>query len=103
MEDYLSHNIRSVYVLDSPEGFSDKLVRALEAGKIFRFPFSYRGGIEPDEGFLFTGHDSTIWLALGKPTHIRLVGLSDSSAVVSEASGGDEEEEEVDLMDFGLI
>ena len=102
VEDYLSHNIRSVYVLESPEGFSNKLVRALSEGKIFRFSFSYRGGLEPDEGFLFQGQDDTTWLALGKSTDICMVGLSDSSSVVGEASD-EGDEADVDLMDFGLI
>ncbi len=102
VEDYLSHNVRAVYTLEAPEGFSKKLVKALEKGTIFHFPFSYRGGLDPDEGFLFQGQDGALWLALGKPTSIAMVGLSESgSAIPSEDEGSDDGE--VDLMDFGLM
>ena len=100
-EDYLSHNIRAVYVVDSPEGFPDALVKELEAGKICHFPFSYRGGLDPDEGFLFQGQDGTKWLAFGKPAVISMVGLAQGTA---EEPGGEEEaEEELDLMDFDIM
>ncbi len=101
-EDYLSYNIRSVYVLDSPEGFSAKLVEALEAGRIFQFPFSYRGGLDPDEGFLFRDSAGTIWLAIGKQAAIRLIGLAEVGAAVEQPEA-EFEDDELDLMDFGLI
>ncbi|MFT4639719.1 MAG: hypothetical protein ACI8T1_003044 [Verrucomicrobiales bacterium] len=90
-------------MLESPDGFSAQLVDVLKKGKIFRFPFSYRGGLEPDEGFLFQGPDDTLWLALGKPTEICMVGLADSGAVVPDESEGGGDEDDVFLMDFGLI
>lgn len=102
VEDYLSHNIRSVYVLDSPEGFATSLLESLAKGKIYRFPFSYRGGLDPDEGFLFQGKDEAIWLALGKPADIKMVGLAEAAPPV-DSNAEEEESGDDDLMDFGLI
>lgn len=102
VEDYLSHHIRLVYALESEDGFSVKLLEALQGGKIYQFPFSYRGGLEPDQGFLFQGQDETIWLVLGKAAAIRMIGLSEAGAEPADVADEEQPEDE-DLMDFGLL
>ena len=60
IEDYLSHNIHNVYLLvaaseddeGAASGLSPDLVAELKKGTIYTFPFSYRGGLDPDTGFL---------------------------------------------------
>lgn len=102
IEHYLSHNVRSVYVLVAEgDGFSPSLVKALKEGAIYTFPFSYRGGLDPDVGFLLQGEDDTIWLALGKPTEIRMASLTDSSETVPDDEGSSDDGD-FD-MDFGMI
>lgn len=102
IEVYLSHQIRSVYVVEAVEALSEKLAAALQGGRIFQFPFSYRGALDPDQGFLLCDPHGTVWLAVGKPADINLVGLSEMAA---HAGGGTAsgEDDEVDLMDFGLF
>ena len=97
-EHYLEHNIRSVY-LASAEGMAPKLLEELQQGTIYKFAYSYRGGLEADAGFLLAGEEGNVYLAIGNPTSAEFLGLQQSAAVVEE----DEEEEEGDLMDFDMI
>jgi len=100
VEEYLDHNIRMVYQLESEGGFPGGLLAELESGTIFRFPFSYRGGLVPDEAFILRGGDGTIWMAVGKKTDVHFVGQEQVGAAVVEEAGG---EEEVDPLDFGMM
>ena len=94
---YLSHNIRMVYQLDC-EGDLETLQTELKRGTIFSFPYSYRGGLEANAGFLLLGDDGNIFLAVGDPTKAEFIGLA-QVAVFEEEAGG----EETDLMDFDMI
>jgi hypothetical protein len=96
--DYLSHNIRLVYHLTSENDIGD-LLAELKKGTLFSFPYSYRGGLVADAGFLLLGEEDKIFLAVGNPTRLAFVGLQ-QLAVVDEVP---EEEEEVDPMDFDMI
>lgn len=100
VEDYISHNVRMVYALDSEEGFDPALLQELDDGAIYEFQFSYRGGLEPDSGFLLRGQDGTVWMAVGKKTAIEFVGFEQVAAAAPESS--DEENEDGDL-DFGMM
>src|SRR5579871_4490910 len=60
-DDYLRHNIRSVYELSADADLVD-LKAELARGTIFSFPYSYRGGVEADAGFLLQGDDGNIFL-----------------------------------------
>ena len=95
--DYLQHNIRLVYVLE-PEGDASALYEELKQGAIFKFPYSYRGGLEADAGFLIQGVDGFFFLAVGNPTRVEFVGPTQVSAVEEET-----ELDEADLMDFDMI
>lgn len=94
---YLAHNIRLVYQLDC-EGELETLRTELKRGTIFSFPYSYRGGLEANAGFLLLGEDGNIFLAVGDPTKVEFIGLQ-QIAVAEEEAGGDE----TDLMDFDMI
>ncbi len=97
-EEYLSHNVRAVYVMDS-EDDTEALVDQLKQGAIFRFDYSFRGGLEADAGFLLMGADDNIFFTVGNPTNLEFVGLQEAVGVAEE----DETEDEADLMDFGMI
>jgi hypothetical protein len=94
---YLSHNIRLVYQMVCDESL-ETLRTELQRGTIFSFPYSYRGGLEANAGFLLLGEDGNIFLAVGDPTKVEFIGLQ-QVAVVEEEAGGDE----TDLMDFDMI
>jgi len=98
-EDYLSHNIRSIYVVTSEEDVAD-LLDELKRGTIFSFPYSFRGGLEADAGFLLMGDDENIFLAVGSPTRIEMIGLQPSVAVTDDT---DDDDDGMDPMDFDMI
>ena len=95
--DYLQHNIRLVYVLE-PEGDASPLYEELKGGAIYRFPYSYRGGLEADAGFLIQGADGNFFMAVGNPTRVEFVGPTQISTVEEELDADD-----ADMMDFDMI
>jgi hypothetical protein len=100
IDDYLSHNIHLVYRLE-PEAENAALADELKKGTIFQFPFSYRGGVEANAGFLLLGSDGNIFLCVGTPTAIDFIGLKAVAAVVADETEAVAEEEE--LLDFSLV
>ncbi|MFO1041523.1 MAG: hypothetical protein U0941_07025 [Planctomycetaceae bacterium] len=95
--DYLQHNIRLVYVLE-PEGDASSLFEELKSGAVYKFPYSYRGGLEADAGFLIQGADGNFFMAVGNPTRVEFIGPTQISTVEEEAGADD-----VDMMDFDMI
>jgi len=95
--DYLSHNIRLVYHLATEDDVAE-LVRELKRGTLFSFPYSYRGGLVADAGFLLLGEEDKIFLAVGNPARLEFIGLQQSVTVTEEQV----EEEESDFMDFDM-
>jgi hypothetical protein len=98
IEEYLSHNIKSVYVL-APEGDPGPLAAELRAGTIYTFPFSFRGGLVPDQAFLLANPEGSLFLCLGQPTRLRFVGLEQTAVLTEELEAEAEEE----TMDFGML
>jgi hypothetical protein len=100
IDDYLAHTIQLVYQL-VPERVDliGRLFAELAGGTIYRFPFSYRGGIDPAVAFVLAGADGHIYLCVGKPTTLEYVGL-EAPVVLSEEDEATEEEE---LLDFSVI
>ncbi len=99
VEEYLEHNIRLVYSMDAL-GESDELMSELNRGTIFRFPYSYRGGLEADTAFLLTNEGGEVMMSVGTPTQVEFIGMAAPAATVDESGGQDAE---VDLMDFDMI
>ena len=105
IEDYLSHNVHLIYLLthEPPEGPPqpiDELSEELRGGTIYRFPFSYRGGVSATVGFLLAGGDGNLFLCVGVPTLIHYVGLKEIAAVVIDPG---EETVEDDAIDFSMV
>jgi hypothetical protein len=98
IDEYLAHNIRSIYQLESGDDLTS-LVGELERGTIFSFPYSFRGGLEASAGFLLRGEDGHLFLAVGDPTKVEFIGLAQTAPVTEE----DESADETDLMDFDMI
>jgi hypothetical protein len=99
IDEYLSHTIRSVYMLDSEGGIPNTLVEELKKGTIYQFDYSYRGGIQANAAFLLAGEDGTVWMAVGEATKIEFISF-EQVAVVAEEEENDEDEED---MDFGMM
>lgn len=99
IDDYLSHTVKSIYILTPPEGSDFKLLEdALKGDNIYKFDFSYRGGLEYDAAFL-VGNDAGVFMVIGTNTNINFVTLSQAVALdvpqEEEISG---EEIEFDLL-----
>ncbi len=99
LDDYLNHNIHAIYQLQTDVDTTD-LMSELKRGTIFAFPYSYRGGLEADAGFLLLSDDGNMFLAVGRPTKVEFIGLQQTAAAVAEE---DSETDETDLMDFDMI
>jgi hypothetical protein len=100
IDEYLAHNINLIYCL-TPDEENAALKKELQAGAIFQFPFSYRGGLEASAGFLLLGSDGNIFLCVGTPTAIEFVGLKAAATVPTDVEAVATEED--DLLDFSLV
>jgi hypothetical protein len=96
--DYFNHNIRLVYQLICDSDISE-LITELKRGTIYSFPYSYRGGLAADAGFLLLGEQDHLFLAVGNPTNLEFLGLQQTVAVAED----EQEEEDADSMDFDMI
>lgn len=102
VEDYLAHNVKSVYLLEVEAGASVEPLRAeLAAGKIYRFPYSFRGGLVADVGFLLANTEGELFMAVGQSTHLHFIGLAEPAPT---EDGADEPAEAADdELDFGML
>lgn len=99
-EDFLNHNIRLIYRLES-ESLDEDLAKELSEGAIFKFDYSFRGGLEADAGFLLHNDAGEIFFLVGDPSSVEYVGLQQAAPTASGATGDDASAD--DLMDFGMI
>lgn len=98
-EDYLSQIVKSVYlILPYGEEDLDYLQDHLSAGKIYSFPFSYRGGTEYDNAFVI-GNKSDAFMIVGKQAEFQFAKLN-QAAVLDTI---EEEEISGDDIDFDLM
>jgi len=101
IDEYLTHNVKAVYSLQPPMG-AEGLLSELRAGTIYTFAFSYRGGLDPDVGFLLASSEGAPFLAVGKKTRLQFVALPELALPDAEADL-DEESDDEDSMDFGMM
>ena len=99
IDEYLEHNIRAVYQISSEADLSP-LMNELKKGTIFKFPYSYRGGLEPDAAFLLLASDGTPFLAIGSPAKLEFVAFANTAGVTPDEEEAAEEEES---LDFGMM
>ncbi len=108
VEDVLDHSIRLVYQLrfDGPGESEasaqniDDLMVELKRGTIFKFPYSYRGGLEADVAFLLSNEEDELMLLVGNPTEVAFVGIQSQVTVDDSEAAGDDGG---GLMDFDMI
>jgi hypothetical protein len=102
IEDYLNHNFRLVYLMKAAN-VPEQLYQALVDQSIFKFDYSYRGGLESDVGFLLMNEDREIFFLVGESTSVDYKGLQKMAAVAMTNEDAAETGSEEDLMDFGMI
>ncbi|MEM7782849.1 MAG: hypothetical protein AAF623_05815 [Planctomycetota bacterium] len=100
VDDYLNHNIRLIYRMEFDDCDSN-LIQKLKQGTIFQFPYSYRGGLEADAGFLLMNHADEVFFLVGDRTGVDYKTLQQSAPVAPPEE--DSESNEDSLMDFGMI
>lgn len=108
-ENLLEYNIRLVYTLDAlaqkgedaAVGDSGGLQAELQRGTIFRFPYSYRGGLEADTAFLMMNEQQDMMLLVGDATRIDYVGLQ--SQLLRDSDEDEDQPDADQLLDFEMI
>lgn len=98
VEEYLSHQVKSVYMLDDVDD-PEALRGLLAGGEIYTFPFSYRKGIIVDTAFLFSNEDDDPFMILTTPADIQFLSFNDATPLDEE----DEDAEGDDDFDFGNL
>ena len=96
IDEFLAHNIRSVYAVTCQVDAAP-LMEKLKSGTIFTFPYSFRGGLEPDTAFLFLAADGTPFVAIGTPTKLDFVGFDQPASTEEELDAENED------LDFGMM
>ncbi len=98
-EEYLSQLVKSVYFLSGADDTPlDLLSGHLSDGKIYKFDFSYRGGLEYDSAFIVGGSGGT-FMVVGKQGALRFVRLN-QAAVLDTV---EEQEISADEIDFEFL
>ena len=97
VEDYLSHQVKSVYYLEEAENF-DALKALLKDGDIYQFPFSYRKGIIVDTAFLLANEEGIPFMIITTPSDFSFLSFTDTSPLDDES-----DVEEDSLFDFGSL
>jgi len=101
VDDYLDCAVRAIYLMETTDD-AGPLVEELKSGVIYRFPYSYRGGLEPDCGFLLANSEGKVFCAIGTPSKVEFLALPQAApAVEEEEQAGDEED--ADSMDFSMM
>lgn len=100
VDEFLNHNIRLCYIMQS-ESLHASLISSLARGTIYSFPYSYRGGLVADSGFLLMNAEDQVFFLVGDATAVEMVGLQQAASVVPEDDEAGEDAD--DLMDFGMI
>ncbi|MCI0359676.1 MAG: hypothetical protein L0211_14460 [Planctomycetaceae bacterium] len=100
-EDYLDCAVRAIYVMETADDISG-LREELAQRTIYRFPYSFRCGLEPDQGFLLANAEGTVFCAVGKPAKVEFLGLAQAAPAVEEEDANGSEEE-ADSMDFSMM
>ena len=102
VEEFLDHPIRLTYLLDSEE-LNKKLKKKLVKGGIFKFDFSYRGGIFSDPAFLIMDAEENLWMLIGHRSDIEFVGFEQAAICAARASDEAEDEDSNDAFDFDML
>ena len=101
IEEFLDHSVRLIYSLDPVSGEMDEFRKAVDSGKIFRFNFSYRGGTSVDPAFVLS-NEHGLWLLITDNNRVEYASLA-HAAVCARIEEPEEEEEDREELDFGML
>ena len=99
LNEFLSMNVKSVYQLSVNEGKAE-LLKLLENGDIYHFPFNYRTDYNADDGYLVT-NGGEIFAVIGEKVNLDFIGLENNEEEVVEIA--EEKSAEIDDFDFGML
>jgi len=94
-EEFLDHIWKAVYQLDGAE-----LASAVGDNDIYAFPFSYRGGLSQDDGFLLKS-GGTLFLFTGEKVEFEMIGVAEEGVLDDQDEETPAEEE--DELDFSMM
>jgi len=92
--EFLDNDWESVYQLDNAD------LAAAVGDKIYKFEFSYRGGVNHNDGYLMNTPGG-LFLFAGDRQEFPLVGLTDETAIEEEVE--EEMSEEIEDLDFSMF
>lgn len=100
IENFLEHNITSIYSLQGEENHPDFVKAIQDKEEIYTFEFNYRADYEGDPAFMIE-NEGELFILVGKKIEFEFIGLADEGVL----DGEDEEiEEEVeDEFDFSMM
>lgn len=101
IEEFLDHSVRLIYSLNPVEGEIGEFRKSVDDGKIYRFEFSYRGGTSVDPAFVLS-NDHGLWLLITDSNRIEYASLT-NAAVCAKIEEPEEEEEDSEELDFGML
>lgn len=106
VEDYLSHIVKLVYLLtpaDADDADAETEAAPLESlfveDRIYKFPFSYRGGLEYDAAFLMRNDEGT-FMIVGNPADLEYLSLPQAGTLLEPV---EEQPLDDDELDFDLL
>jgi hypothetical protein len=98
-DEYLGLVVKSVYLLDPPEDGDLKYLHDhLESKQLFKFPFSYRGGLSYDSAYI-VGDGKDAFMVLGKDGELDYLKLNQAGVL----SSSEEEDISADDISFDLM
>lgn len=103
IEEYLDHSVRLTYRLDLDDTAPKAFLTNLSKGIIYRFGFSYRGGVGYDPAFILADEDGTVWMMVATVNDVQYVSLEQASICAGEHIADEVGNEEDDAIDFGML
>jgi hypothetical protein len=98
-DEYLGLVVKSVYLLDPPEDGDLKYLHDhLESKQLFKFPFSYRGGLSYDAAYI-VGDGKDAFMVIGKDGELDYLKLNQAGVL----SSSEEEDISADDISFDLM
>ncbi len=104
VDEYLNHSVRLVYRLKPDSAFPASLMSTLKSGTLYKFGFSYRGGVGYDPAFVLSDEDNDVWMMITRENAVETVGLEQAAVCYGENLDKDTEDENSDdSIDFSML
>lgn len=102
-EEYLDYSVRLTYRLEVTESAPKTFLKNLGSGSIYRFGFSYRGGVDHDPAFVLADEQNTIWMMVTTSNDVQYVSLEQASICAGQLVTDEVGNEDDDALDFGML